>query len=281
MENKHVTILNNVFKKIFKEINKNDDVETQTENQVDIKKENKKSLLLKESNRIYITDKIHIKIPTVGEILKDEQAYYSTINSLTAVPYQFMVQLDDMNIDFTKITDYELFLMLFPSYAKTDLSLIFDGLYTDDYDVYVDPLNSTRLLYSKTNGDDYQINECTYYDIVSALRKINMLERFNGKPGNNSAKQYLLEKERKRQKRNAKKKYEPYLENLVIGLVNSPEFKYNYDETMDMSIYRFNQSFKQIKTRITFDKTMIGVYAGTVDTTKISDKSCLSWLPIK
>ena len=25
---------------------------------------------------------------------------------------------------------------------------------------------------------------------------------------------------------------------------------------------------------------MIGVYAGTVDTSKIKDKSCLSWIPI-
>ena len=46
-----------------------------------------------------------------------------------------------------------------------------------------------------------------------------MLEKVNYKPGNESAKKYLLEKERKKQKRNAKKPYEPYLEKIVIALV--------------------------------------------------------------
>ena len=59
------------------------------------------------------------------------------------------------------------------------------------------------------------------------------------------------------------------------------EFKYNYEETMDLSIYKFNQSFKQIQTRVTFNNTMIGVYAGTVDTSKLNDRSCLSWLQLK
>ena len=68
---------------------------------------------------------------------------------------------------------------------------------------------------------------------------------------------------------------------MVVALVNRPEFKYNYEQVMDMSIYKFNQSFKQIETSITFDKTMIGVYAGTVDTSKMADKSSLSWIPVK
>ena len=241
--------------------------------------ENRESLL--NLDRIKISNNISIRVPTVGDILKDEQLYYSIVHSLTAVPYQFMVQLDDMGIDFSKITDYELFQILFPAYAKTDMSLIFGDLYTADYNVYINKSNSTKIIYSPKNGEDYQINELIYYEIVEVLRKINLLERFKGKPGNEEARKYLIEKERRRQKRNANKPYEPYLEKLVVALVNSPEFKYNYDEVMDLSIYRFNQSFKQIQTRITFDKTMIGVYAGTVDTSKLSDKSCLSWIQIK
>ena len=87
-----------------------------------------------------------------------------------------------------------------------------------------------------------------------------------------------MEKERKKQKRNAKKPYEPYLERLVIALVNTSEFPYDYESCMDLSIYKFNQSFKQIQQKITFDNTMIGVYAGTVDTSKMSNKDALSWI---
>lgn len=74
--------------------------------------ENKKSLLKLSSVDIPDT-KLSIRIPTVGEILDDEFTYYSIISSLTATPYQYMVQLDDMGVDFTTITDYQLFVMLF------------------------------------------------------------------------------------------------------------------------------------------------------------------------
>ena len=236
--------------------------------------EDKKSLLI--SDHINITEKIRLRIPKVGEILEDEQSYYSIISSLTATPYQYMVQLDDMGIDYTKISNYDLFVTLFPMYGKSDLSMLFFDMNTNDYGVYVDQTNDTNILYSPTNGMDYKIDEFIYLKIANALRKINSLEEVKSKPGNDEAKRYLLEKERKKQKRNSKKPYTPYLENLIIALVNRPEFKYNYEEVMDLSIYKFNQSFKQIQKSITFDKTMIGVYAGTVDTSKITDKSCLS-----
>ena len=105
------------------------------------------------------------------------------------------------------------------------------------------------------------------------------MEKVSHKPGNESARKYLLEKERKKQKRNAGKKREPYLEKLVVALVNTNEFPYDYDSCMDLSIYRFHQSFKQIQHKIAFDNTMAGVYAGTVDTAKLSDKDILSWVP--
>ncbi len=120
-----------------------------------------------------------------------------------------------------------------------------------------------------------------YNFIADIIRKINLIEKVSYKPGNESAKKYLLEKERKKLKRNTKKQYEPYLEKLVISLVNTSEFPYDYDSCMDLSIYRFNQSFKQIQHKIAFDNTMIGVYAGTVDTSKLGNKDALTWISNK
>lgn len=94
-------------------------------------------------------------------------------------------------------------------------------------------------------------------------------------------KKFRIKLERKKQKRNANKPYEPYMEKLVVALVNRPEFKYNYETVGCLTIYQFNKSFEQIKTSINFDNAMIGVYAGTIDTSKLKDSSCLSWLPPK
>ena len=137
--------------------------------------------------------------------------------------------------------------------------------------------NNSKFLYSPSNN--IIIDELIYNDLTDVIRKINLFEKDKSKPGNESARKYLLDKERKKQKRNAKKKREPYLEKLVIALVNTSEFPYDYDSCMELSIYKFNQSFKQIQHKIAFDNTMVGVYAGTVDTSKMINKDILSWIP--
>lgn len=239
--------------------------------------ENRKSLLKLSS--VDIVPNLSIRIPTVGEILEDEQKYYSLISSLTATPFQYMVQLDDMGIDFTAITDYQLFMMLFPSFAQDDMSILFGDLDLSDIAIFEKRENHTFILYSPKN--DIVIDELIYSQIVDCIRKINSLTKEMRKPGNDEAKEFRINLERKKQKRNARKTYEPYLEKLVVALVNRPEFKYNFEQVDNLTIYQFNQSFEQIKTSINFDNIMIGVYAGTVDTSKIKDRSCLSWLPIK
>lgn len=222
---------------------------------------------------------LSVRIPTVGEILEDEFTYYSITSSLTASPFQYMVQLDDMGIDFTTVSDYELFKMLFPIYAQSDLSMIFKDLDTSDFNVYIDNRDNSKVIYSPSNN--ILIDELVYNDLADTIRKINDFEKVKYKPGNEHMRKYLLDKERKKQKRNAKKKHEPYLEKLVIALVNTSEFPYDYDSCMNLSIYRFNQSFKQIQHKIAFDNTMVGVYAGTVDTSKLSNKDILSWVSTK
>ena len=239
--------------------------------------ENKKSLL--NATSVDIVPNLSIRIPTVGEILEDEDKYYGIVSSLTATPFQYMVQLDDMGIDYTQITDYQLFMKLFPMYAKSDLSLLFSDLDTSDFGIYINQQDNSQVIYSPNNN--IIIDELIYNDLADTIRKINLFEKVKSKPGNESARKYLLEKERKKQKRNAKKPKEPYLEKLVIALVNTSEFPYNYETCMDLSIYKFNQSFKQIQQKITFDNTMIGVYAGTVDTSKMTNKDALSWISSK
>ena len=239
--------------------------------------ENKKCLL--NATSVEIVPNLFLRIPTVGEILEDEDKYYGIVSSLTASPFQYMVQLDDMGIDYTQITDYQLFMMLFPMYAQSDLSLIFGDLDTSDFNVYINQDDDSQVIYSPSNN--IVIDELVYNDLSDTIRKINLFEKVKSKPGNESARKYLLEKERKKQKRNAKKPRFPYLEKMVIALVNTSEFPYNYETCMDLSIYKFNQSLQQIQRKIAFDNTMVGVYAGTVDTSKMADKDVLSWIPNK
>lgn len=237
--------------------------------------EHEKSLLNLSS--VEIIPGLSVRIPTVGEILADEQHYYSLVSSLTATPFQYMVLLDDMGIDFTQITDYQLFLLLFPCFAQGDMRILFDG--PDLSDIACEQRGSGAfVLYSPKNR--MLIDEPAYSRMAEAIRKINCLTRESRRPGNDEAKKFRIQLERKKQRRNAGRPYEPYLEKLVVALVNRPEFKYGYRQTNDLTIYQFNRSFEQIRTSIHFDNTMIGVYAGTVDASRLKDRSCLSWIPM-
>lgn len=57
-----------------------------------------------------VTDKITIRIPTLGEICDyGENQYYSMANTLCSVGIDLCWQLEEIGIEFDKITDYDLF----------------------------------------------------------------------------------------------------------------------------------------------------------------------------
>ena len=51
------------------------------------------------ADRYQINDKIHVRIPTVGEVLENEDAYFEIVYSIVATPYDMMVQLDESGLD--------------------------------------------------------------------------------------------------------------------------------------------------------------------------------------
>ena len=69
-----------------------------------------------------INDNIHVVIPTVKEILDDEDGYYNMVTMLTSMPIDLMCELDDAGIDYTEINEYELFLILFGSLRQAQSS---------------------------------------------------------------------------------------------------------------------------------------------------------------
>lgn len=219
---------------------------------------------------------LSVYVPTVGEILSsDDRAYYQTVTTLTSTPYDLMVQLDDMGIDYEQITDFELFMLLFQSLQNRDLSLIFPGLNPTLLKPAQNKENGQVVLWDSING--IVIDELIYSEICDALRKIHFTEKPKYKAGNKEAKKFLIERTRLKQKRQAKKPYRSFLEDLVVAMVNTEEFKYNYQETMDLTIYQFNASVRQIQRKINYNHVMSGCYFGTVDIKKIDQRE-LNWL---
>lgn len=225
-----------------------------------------------------INDSIHIVIPTVGQILDNEDEYYNLVSALTAMPIDMMVQLDDAHIDFTQINAYELFLLLFKGIREQNTSLIFGDLDLSKFTIHENPQNGTLTLYDKVN--DIRIDRAVHAQIAATLRKIHHLKKNRRKPANKEAKDYMLERARIKLKRHRDRKEDSQLESLIIALVNTEQFKYDFDGTRELSIYQFNESVRQIMKKIDYDNRMYGIYTGTLNPKDFSQDD-LNWLTRK
>ncbi len=256
---------------------------------------------------IPVTDKIHIRIPKVNEVLQNETGYYGVTSSLVANPMTYAIQLEDEGIhNWDTMSDYDLFVNIFQKYimrlnilderididksfvnekviedilqVKSTLSLIFGDLDISGFRYLKNNDESERsgIFYNPFIGA--VINENIYKQIADIIRSINLYEHNKSRPANESFKKYFLKKERRRAKRRRNNKYKPFLEPLIHAMVNNKGFKYDYEGALKLPLYTFNQCYKQIQHDINFENVMHGVCAGTIDTSKMADKSALSWV---
>lgn len=224
-----------------------------------------------------INDSIHIIIPTVGQIIDNEDAYYGLVSVLTAMPVDLMVQLEDVGIDFTSINEYELFLLMFAGLKSQDTSLIFGDLDLSKFKMAVNEQNRTIVLLDEEH--DIKIDRAIQGQIAAVLRKIHHLERNNRKPANQEAKEYMLKRAREKMQRRNRKE-DSQLELLIVAMVYTEQYKYDFEGTRELSIYQFNESVRQVIKKVDYDNRMYGVYTGAINAKELSQED-LNWLTHK
>jgi len=221
-----------------------------------------------------INDKIKVVIPTVGQVLDNEDEYYGMVTTITAMPIDMMVQLDELGIDYTEINSFELFMMMFRGLFASDTSLVFGDMDVSKFTIGQNNENGQMVLIDSEN--DIVIDRLVYEKIATVLRRIHGFEKNVRKPGNEEAKRYLLEREKKKRMRKPVNR-ESQIEPLIISMVNTEQYKYNYDETLDLTIYQFNQSVRQIVKKVDYDNRMFGIYSGTISSKDIKQDD-LTWI---
>lgn len=225
-----------------------------------------------------INDSIKIVIPSVGEIIDNEEEYYNIITVLTAMPIDVLVQLDDAGIDFTEINEYELFLLMSAGLKTMDTHLVFGDLDLSKFELAVNQQNGNVVLRDPEN--DIVIDRAIHSKIAGVLRRIHHLEKNRRKPANKEAKDYMLRRAREKMRRNRNRKQESQLEPLIIAMVNAEQYKYDFEGTRELSIYQFNESVRQIIKKVDYDNRMYGVYTGTINAKELSQDD-LNWLTHK
>ncbi len=219
---------------------------------------------------------IAIHHPTVGEILDwDEERYDQFIFNFTAVPTDYRVPLYDAGIDCDEMSDYELFLMLYRTFTREQSQLLFGDLDFTCFQLAKRNDSGSICIADPVSG--LIIDEVDYLAAVEFARAINGLKRSSMKAGNAATKAFLIEDERIAMRFRKKKKFESILFPLISSMVNSPGFKYDYQECMDLPIFTFYESVSRIQKIMSHNALITGIYSGCVDSKKITNEQ-LNWM---
>lgn len=233
------------------------------------------------ANSYPVNDKIRIHIPTVEEILNDEDNYNGVVSAVAAAPQDFMVELDDIGIAYDDISSFELFTLLFSGLKESDTSLVFKNLDLSKFELMVNPNINDVVL--RDNENDITIDKHIHQMIRQTLYRINHIERHDTTPANEQARSYMIERARikkkraLRRRRNAK---ESQLEEYIVAMVNSEPYKYNFEETKKLTIYQFYSCLHQVVKKTNFNNLMVGYYTGSIDSKHVNQKE-LNWLTSK
>lgn len=246
----------------------------------------------------WVTDKICIKCPTIGDIIEfGDIKFYSVVSTLCANTTSFRLQLWEMGKDWTKISDYELFMWLIRGFNIEDTSLIFDNLNLSWFEPFKDEDNDRIVLVyvpRDENGNEILptdlesaiiIDELVYIKIVDYLRKMfDIHPKEERRVGGKTAKQWIIDEERikfeSEKKKNEKegKGNKSFLYPLISAMVNHPGFKYKKNELKEVCITEFMDSVKRLQTYESVRALMSGMYSGMLDTKKLDMNKELNWM---
>lgn len=235
------------------------------------------------SNSYSVNPYIDIYIPKVGEVLENEEEYFNAVTLITATPYDMILDLERINIPFEKISEWDRFLLYFGKLRTMNTDLIFRGIDLKNFKIAKNTSTGERVLWDKQNK--IVIDSVIYDDICEVICKILSIERKNKKPANADAKEYMLERAMKKEKRRLRelkknKGKASFLEPVILSLVCTPEFPYNFETIKDITIYQLLAGLQQVQVRVDYDAYSYGCFAGFADMSKI-DHSKFAWIKNK
>lgn len=221
----------------------------------------------------HISDKFIIKQPTIGEICDfGEHKYLSMVSTIVATPFDMILQLTEMGIDFTEITPYQLFCLTSKSLTPDVTSLLFGDLDFTKFQMY--KKNDSIIM---VNQDGIEINEINYEIFTEYIRRIHCIpkQKFNSVANDFAKNELIKEAQMEKWKRKNIKFKSTYLP-LISSLVNHEGFKYRWDNVWDMKIYAFFDSVQRIQLHENSSHLYTGIYNGCVEFDKV--KKDLNWM---
>ena len=271
----------------------------------DKKKELIPKSFLQSGNDLPITKSINFKHPIIQDVfdidkehlgLYSEDMYYSMVNVFLTDPYDYMVYLDDKGIDYETIKPFDVFCLLFNDYldkikklsnecSQEQLMILFQSniyfiafkffLGVDNFFIVKDTDGNSVICY----GDNqFLINSDTYDYITEFIRKINGIpDTEKIYPEDEWAKQILLEDERERLKKQARKREKSEEEtnkDRLGNLISSITWSCNGGVTpfnrSQLHMYDLIDGINRTDKLLHYKNTMTGYYSGCIEKKNIN-----------
>lgn len=216
-----------------------------------------------------VNDYITITIPKIGDVVKyGERQYYAMVQTITAIPSEMKSQLWDMGIDWTQITDFQLFMMLAPTLSKDKTSILFGDLNLQALRPFEHPQNETVYLGDPETG--VIIDELAYGKISSYLCSAHNLTKKVEKAANEYTKKFMIDEDRQKIAYNSKQPYKSFLRPIISAV--KCRMGYTLDYVKNMGLYEFMDDLTRLQIIVHSDALLQGSYSGMVDTKKIPKK---------
>ena len=216
-----------------------------------------------------VNDYITITLPKIGDVVKyGERQYYAMIQTITAIPSEMKSQLWDMGIDWTQITDFQLFMMLAPTLSKDKTSILFGDLNLQTLRPFENPQNETVYLGDPETG--VIIDELAYGKISSYLCSAHNLTKKVEKAANEYTKKFMIDEDRQKIAYNSQQPYKSFLRPIISAV--KCRMGYTLDYVKNMGLYEFMDDLSRLQIIVHSDALLQGSYSGMVDTKKIPKK---------
>lgn len=242
----------------------------------------------------WVTDKIKITQPTIGDILEfGDNDFYSIVSTICSNPTSFRLSLWKEGIDWNKVSDFELFCRIIRNFTPKDTHLLFGDLNFSWFRLlHDDNKDCDELVYIPFDENsnpiltDYEdliiIDELVYMKMIKYLRKMFDINPKVEHAKNKATKEAMIwedEENLKIQQRNKKDddvKKSVFLP-LISSMVNHPGFKYKTNELKEIGIVQFMDSVKRLQTYENTTALLKGLYSGFVDGSQIKNKD-INWM---
>lgn len=229
-----------------------------------------------------------VRHPKISDVLElGESFVFSAINIFTLKPSDLMVELYDSGMDYRKVKPYDVFILL----CGETLSRTEDGSVTWNVDSQISKqigwLTGVNDFVLSASGEDlFLISPSTGLKIdigvYTQIRKYFMdmngrteAEQYN--PGNDTTMKFLVEQERKKRAREAKRGPQSFLAPQISSLVWVSGR--SFEDIYKLYLYQFFDGLLRISKIKSYDNVCFGYYAGNIDTSSFNKiKESLNWM---